>query len=48
MPIIEELNINNVDLEFLITTTTLSSSIIAEKELKTFKNVKGFGFFEKF
>ena len=39
LPIIEELNINNVDLEFLITTTTLSSSIIAEKELKTFKNV---------
>ncbi|MDA7828960.1 hypothetical protein N9A35_00280, partial [bacterium] len=39
LPIIEELNINNTNLEFLVTTTTLSSSIIAEKELKIFKNV---------
>ena len=38
IPIIEELNKNLLNYEFLITTTTLSSSILAKSELKKFKN----------
>ena len=38
LPIINELNKNNKDLEFLISTTTLSSSNLAKKELKKFNN----------
>jgi 3-deoxy-D-manno-octulosonic-acid transferase len=40
LPIIEELNIKNKNLEFLITTVTLSSSNLAEVELKRFNNVR--------
>jgi len=39
LPIIKELNSNN-NLEFLITTITLSSSNLAKKELKKFSNVQ--------
>ena len=38
LPIIEELNINN-NYEFLISTTTYSSSTLAQQELKKFNNV---------
>jgi 3-deoxy-D-manno-octulosonic-acid transferase len=38
LPIIEELNINN-NYEFLISTTTYSSSTLAQEELKKFDNV---------
>ena len=38
LPIIKELN--NINLEFLITTTTLSSSNLAKEELKKFNNVQ--------
>ncbi len=38
IPIIKELNIENNDYEFLITTTTLSSSNLAKEELKNFHN----------
>ena len=38
LPIIEELNINN-NYEFLISTTTYSSSTLAQQELKKFDNV---------
>lgn len=38
LPLIEELNKNNNDLEFLITTVTLSSSNLAKDELRKFKN----------
>ena len=38
LPIIEELNINN-NYEFLISTTTYSSSILAQEELKKFNNI---------
>ena len=38
LPIIEELN--NINLEFLITTTTLSSGNLAKEELKKFNNVQ--------
>ena len=40
IPIIKELNKNNDKLEFLITTTTLSSSNLAKEELKNFHNVQ--------
>jgi|TARA_B100001063_G_C16743102_1_gene545905 3-deoxy-D-manno-octulosonic-acid transferase len=40
LPIVEELNIKNKNLEFLITTVTLSSSNLAEVELKRFNNVR--------
>jgi 3-deoxy-D-manno-octulosonic-acid transferase len=40
LPIIDQLNENKNDLEFLITTTTLSSGILANKNLKKYKNVK--------
>ena len=39
LPIIKELNKNNNNLEFLITTITLSSSNLAKDELKKFTNV---------
>ncbi len=39
LPIIDELNIKDKKLEFLITTTTLSSSHVAKEELKKYKNV---------
>ena len=38
LPLIEELNKNNNDLEFLITTVTLSSSNLARDELRKFNN----------
>ena len=41
LPLIRELNKNNNDLEFLITTVTLSSSNLAKDELRKFKR-KGF------
>tara|TARA_B100001057_G_scaffold491225_1_gene581022 strand:+ start:2632 stop:3906 length:1275 start_codon:yes stop_codon:yes gene_type:complete len=40
VPIIIQLNNNNQNLKFLITTTTLSSGKLAESELKKFKNVE--------
>ena len=40
LPIIEELNLNKKNLEFLITTITLSSSNLAKEELKKFDNVQ--------
>ena len=40
LPIIEELNKKKNKLEFLITTVTLSSSNLAEEELKKFNNVQ--------
>ena len=40
IPIIEKLNYNKDDLEFLITTTTLSSSNLAIVELKKLKNIR--------
>ena len=40
IPIIEKLNYNKDDLEFLITTTTLSSSNLALVELKKLKNIR--------
>ena len=40
LPIIGQLNINNKNLEFLITTTTLSSGNLAKKDLKQFRNVE--------
>lgn len=40
IPIIEKLNSDNGKLQFLITTTTLSSGNLAEIELKKFKNVQ--------
>tara|TARA_Y100001970_G_scaffold286034_2_gene407213 strand:+ start:37 stop:1311 length:1275 start_codon:yes stop_codon:yes gene_type:complete len=39
IPLIKKLNENNQDLDFLITTVTLSSSNLLEKELKNFKNI---------
>ena len=39
IPIIEALNKKNNNLEFLITTVTLSSSNLAKEELKKFNNV---------
>ena len=39
LPIINELNINYDNLEFLITTITLSSSNLAKEELKKYNNV---------
>ena len=39
LPIIDELNNKNKKLEFLITTTTLSSSHVAKEELKKYNNV---------
>jgi|TARA_B110000211_G_C14048293_1_gene540027 3-deoxy-D-manno-octulosonic-acid transferase len=39
VPIVEELNNNNVNLEFLITTTTLSSSSLAKEEFNKFDNI---------
>ena len=39
VPIVEELNNNNVNLEFLITTTTLSSSNLAKEEFNKFDNI---------
>ena len=38
IPIIEELNTNNKKFDFLITTTTLSSSILIKTELKNISN----------
>jgi 3-deoxy-D-manno-octulosonic-acid transferase len=38
LPLIRELNKNNNDLEFLITTVTISSSNLAKDELRKFKN----------
>ena len=40
LPVINELSKKKNHLEFLITTVTLSSSLIAEKELKKFSNAK--------
>ena len=40
LPVINELSKKKSHLEFLITTVTLSSSLIAEKELKKFSNAK--------
>ena len=40
LPIIEELNINHNNIEFLITTVTLSSGNLAKEELKKFNNVQ--------
>jgi 3-deoxy-D-manno-octulosonic-acid transferase len=40
LPIIDELNYSNTNLEFLITTTTLSSSNLASRELKKYINVQ--------
>ena len=40
LPIIEELNKRKINYEFLITTITLSSSKLAEEELKNFTNVE--------
>ena len=40
IPVLEELNKRKENLEFLITTVTLSSSIIAKEELKKIKNAK--------
>ena len=39
IPIIKELNIENKNYEFLVSTTTLSSSNLAKEELKNFHNV---------
>jgi len=39
LPIINELNKNNNNLEFLITTITLSSSNLAKEELKKYNNI---------
>jgi 3-deoxy-D-manno-octulosonic-acid transferase len=39
VPIVEELNNDNVNLEFLITTTTLSSSSLAKEEFNKFDNI---------
>ena len=39
LPIIEGINNNHKNIEFLITTVTLSSSNIAKEELKKFANV---------
>ena len=39
IPILEEINFNKKKVEFLITTTTLSSGNIAIKELKKFNNI---------
>lgn len=39
-PIIKELNLKNKSLSFLITTTTLSSGNLAEKDLKEFENIE--------
>ncbi len=38
LPIIKEINLKKNDIEFLITTVTLSSSNLASQELKKFKN----------
>ena len=40
LPVIEQINKDHDNLEFLITTTTLSSSNLAIKELNKFKNVQ--------
>jgi 3-deoxy-D-manno-octulosonic-acid transferase len=40
IPIIDQLNIVNINYKFLITTTTLSSGKLAESELERFKNVE--------
>tara|TARA_B100001093_G_scaffold96859_1_gene88837 strand:- start:241 stop:1452 length:1212 start_codon:yes stop_codon:yes gene_type:complete len=40
LPIIEELNKNNHDLEFLVTTTTLSSGNLAKEKLKKYTNTR--------
>ena len=40
IPIIKEINLKNKSLNFLITTTTLSSGNLAEKELKEFQNIE--------
>jgi 3-deoxy-D-manno-octulosonic-acid transferase len=40
IPIIEKLNDNKHDFDFLITTTTLSSANLAKTDLKKFKNVQ--------
>ena len=39
VPIIDELNINNVNLEFLVTTTTLSSGNLAKEQFDKYDNV---------
>ena len=39
LPIIDKINSDKKNLEFLITTTTLSSSLIAEKILKKYENI---------
>ena len=39
LPVVENLNKNAKNLEFLITTITLSSSILAKQDLKKFNNV---------
>jgi 3-deoxy-D-manno-octulosonic-acid transferase len=39
VPIIKELNDKNKNLEFLITTTTISSSNLVKTEFETFKNI---------
>lgn len=40
IPIIEELNMSRKNLEFLVTTTTLSSANLATEELKKFNNTQ--------
>ena len=40
IPIIEELNTSRKNIEFLVTTTTLSSSNLANEELKKFNNTR--------
>ena len=40
IPIIEQLSINNSNLRYLITTTTLSSASLASVELKKFENIE--------
>ena len=40
IPIIEKINLNDKNYEFLITTTTLSSGNLAEQELSKFDNIQ--------
>ena len=40
IPIIEKLNINKKEYQFLITTTTITSGNLAENELKRFNNAQ--------
>ena len=40
IPLIKELNKNNQNLDFLITTVTLSSARLVDKDLKELENIK--------